>query len=357
MVRSIEAGARAADERKDRKDGGLQSAVAISDDVREESLTFHPVSIIVPVRDEEGSIERLLSGLFAQSYPAQEIVITDGGSTDSTRDLIRKVQASSPIPIVLIEAGPAFPGRGRNLAIERAAHDWVACIDAGIVPDREWLRQLVLAAKREPEARIIYGRYEAITDSYFKESAAITYLPPKGTLTPCITSCLLHRSVWRQAGTFREDLRSGEDLLIFRRFQELGTPTVYSREAIVCWELQPSLASTFRRFATYSRHGMKAGLGAEWQLRVTRLYLIMLAPLLALWWFWPLALWPLLILILRAVRRIFSWYGVEGMPRSRLRKEMLSPRRVLTVALINFVIDLAMFKGIWMWLRLDRAAA
>lgn len=352
IVKSIEARQPGGEEQKGPQEGGLQSAAAISDDARAESLTFYPISIIVPVRNEEESIERLLGGLFEQSYLAQEIVITDGGSTDSTRDVIRRIQASSTIPIRLIEAGPAFPGRGRNLAIEKAAHDWIACIDAGIVPDRDWLRQLVLTAIEEPAARVIYGRYEPVTDSYFKESAAITYLPPKGTLTPFIASCLLHRSAWRQAGTFREDLRSGEDLLLFRRFEQMGTPRVYSRGASVYWELQPSLASTFRRFATYSRYGMKAGLASEWQLRVTYLYLIMLTLLAASWWWWPLALCPLLILILRAGRRVFSWYSAPQM-RALRWKEMLSPRRILTVAWINFVIDMAMFKGMLAWLRLD----
>src|SRR5215212_4584544 len=97
------------------------------------------VSVIVPVKNEEQSIDRLLRGLLSQSHPPAEIVITDGGSTDRTKEIIASWQKRSPIPIHLIAEAQAFPGRGRNLAIQRAKHEWIASIDAGIEPALDWL--------------------------------------------------------------------------------------------------------------------------------------------------------------------------------------------------------------------------
>ncbi len=310
------------------------------------------VSVVVPVRNEESSIERLIDGLLEQTRQPSEIVITDGGSDDRTREIIRTLQKSSPVPIVLIETDHALPGRGRNLGIASAADDWIACIDAGITPHVDWLKELVASAEHTPEAEVIYGRYEAVTDSYFTECAAITYAPAPGELTRSIASCLLRRSAWEVAGGFREDLRSAEDLLFFRSLEKAKVRAAYSRDAVVYWSLQPSVGSTFRRMRHYSRHNIKAGLASEWQFRVSRLYALMLLALVGGVFWPPLFLLPPLIHILRAERRVQRWY--RGQTRRRLWIEMLNPRRVLTVMWINVVIDMAMFHGMLKWLMHDR---
>ena len=311
------------------------------------------ISVVVPVRNEESSIARLLESLLAQSRPPAEIVITDGGSSDRTREIIGRFQAASKLPVVLIETEGSLPGRGRNLAIERAAGEWVACIDAGIVPRADWLQELAEAAARTPSADVIYGRYEAVTDTYFTECAAIVYAPAPGERTRSIASCLLKRAAWAAAGGFREDLRSGEDLLFFKALEDARAHAAFADEAVVYWTLQPSTRATFQRFAKYSRHGMKAGLAAGWQVRVTRLYVLMLVAALAGALFWlPLIGLPPLVLLLRAARRTGRWFGRAS--RARALAEIFNPRRLLAVAWINLVIDVAMFRGMLDWLTNDR---
>jgi len=309
------------------------------------------ISVIVPVRNEEASISRLLEGLTGQTHRPAEIVIADGGSTDRTKEIIREHQASCPIPIVLVETDHALPGRGRNLAIARAAHEWIASIDGGIRPRPDWLEHLVATARREPEAEIVYGAAEPLTDTYFTECAAISYVPG-GRLTRFIASCLLRRSAWAAAGGFREDLRSGEDLLFFRSLEAAGVKAANCADALVAWELRPTLARTFRRFTVYSRNNMRAGLGREWQFNVTRLYLILLALLVAGFFVRPLLLLPPAILLLRAWKRMWGFYRARA--PERLWRELFNPRRVLTIAWINVVIDIATLCGLWQWLLYDR---
>ena len=312
------------------------------------------LSVIIPVKNEEASIERLLYSLLEQTLTPAEIVITDGGSQDRTREIIRRFQTISSVPIVLIETDQAFPGRGRNLAIARATNEWVACIDGGVVPRQDWLQELVKTARREPDAKIVYGKYEPLTNSYFTECAAITYLPASDAKTRFIASSLLQRSAWKTAGGFPEDLRSAEDLLFFRRLDNAGVQAAYSDEAVVTWELQPSARSTFRRFAIYSRSNLKAGLAGEWQFNVMRFYAVLLGLfVIGLRWYWPVLLLPPVLILLRAERRIWNWFRVKA-PR-RLWRELLSPRRVLLVAGINLLIDLAMFYGTLKWLLYDRS--
>jgi glycosyltransferase involved in cell wall biosynthesis len=311
------------------------------------------VSVIIPVLNEEASIQSLIEGLLSQTRPPDEIVITDAGSTDNTQSLIQRLQSSSKIPILLTVDHHAFPGRGRNIAIHKATNEWLACIDAGITPETNWLEELVSVVEQQPDAKMVQGRYEPVTDTYFKECAAIAYVGPSSSHSQqSLASCLLHRSAWEAGCMFPEDLRSGEDLIFFRRLKIAGVPTATSDKAVVHWHLQPDTSSTFRRFATYSRYGMKAGLGKDWQLRVTLMYSIFIVFMIGgLFLWWPLALIPILLLLLRSQRRIYNWFGSQ----SALKRmaECLNPRRVLTVTWINVVVDMAMFLGMIKWLFLD----
>ncbi len=310
------------------------------------------ISVIIPVRNEAAGIVALLEALVNQTLPPSEIVITDGGSTDGTPEIVREFARRSTVPVVLIEVEQAFPGRGRNLAIERARHEWIASIDGGNRPEPSWLAELVRAARANPDARIVYGKFRTVAESYFTECAAIAYLPPAEEFHRFIASSLLHRSAWRAAGGFREDLRSGEDLLFFDKLEEAGVVAARTTSAVVHWSLQPDAGGTLRRFALYSRHGMKAGLGRGWQLGVARFYLVLLVVLLvaAILW-WPLAVLAPLALVARAERRIYRW--AQSKSAGARLAEMLNPKRVLYVVWINLLTDAATFLGVWQWFWRD----
>src|SRR5947209_8102392 len=198
-----------------------------------ESAPPDEVSVVVPALNEEQSIVRLLEALAAQTLQPAEVVVADGGSTDRTRELVRAFQGRSPFAVVLVEAGRGLPGRNRNLAIARASREWVACVDAGTVPRRDWLERLVEAARREPRARVVFGCYEALAESFFTRCAAAVYVPAPGELVRSTASCLMHRSAWERGGRFREDLRSAEDRRFFLALDAARVPVTHAPEAFV----------------------------------------------------------------------------------------------------------------------------
>ena len=318
------------------------------------------ISVIVPVRNEEESIRQLLEDLVNQTLLPSEIVIADGGSNDRTLEIITAYDQDI-VPIRVIRAGASMPGRSRNLAAAAASSEWLACIDAGVSPERTWLESLVQPLRENASLDVVYGSYEPVTDTLLKECAAIAYVPPafylKGRLIRprSIASALMRRTVWQAVEGFPEHLRSAEDLLFFDKVEAANFRIGYAPGAIVHWSIQPSLWRTLKRFVVYAQNNMRAGLWRQWQLAIFRYYgiLIFAAILLGLLLgrAWPLitiGLW-LLMLLLRAMvalRRNRYCYPA-GAGRNVLRLCVLIP--------VLAVIDVATFIGTTRWALLDRS--
>ena len=113
------------------------------------------VSLVIPIRNAAASIEMLIESIGRQTLPPDEVVVVDGGSTDSTVEKVERLAAEST-SIKLIKTEGATPGKGRNLGIDALSNEWVALTDAGIRLDENWLEELVKAADG---ADIVYGNY------------------------------------------------------------------------------------------------------------------------------------------------------------------------------------------------------
>ena len=96
------------------------------------------VAVVIPARDEERSLPELLESLLAQTRPPDEIVVCDAGSRDGTPEVAR---AAASRGVRLVEAGPAYPGRARNLAVAAATQPWIAFIDGGLEELSKGLRK------------------------------------------------------------------------------------------------------------------------------------------------------------------------------------------------------------------------
>ncbi len=315
------------------------------------------VSVIVPVRDEEDSIRELLDSLVAQTRPPDEIVITDGGSVDATPQIIEDYKRRG-LPVNLIRAGAALPGRGRNLAAAEARCEWLAFTDGGIRLEKRWLQYLVSKAAEDRSTDVVYGSVEPVTDTFFTECAAIAYVPPPKPQDDVIArprfiaSSLVRREAWAKVKGFPENLRSAEDLLFMERLESAGYRAVFEPRAQVYWRLRATLKSTFKRFLVYSLNNIRAGLFNQWQSRILFRYVMLFLVLLVVLvvepsWFWlPIALW-VLMLIARSIVSI--WRNRRCYPGSFWR----NVRRAVMVVALLAVLDAAALIGCFQWLLFD----
>ncbi len=316
------------------------------------------ISVIIPVRNEEQSIGPLLDSLVNQTLKPAEIVITDGGSSDATSQIISKyIEAGAPIQ--LIRERDALPGRGRNLAAARAGNEWIAFIDAGIKPEPTWLEFLARRAQSPGDLDVIYGSYEPIADTLFKRCAVMAYVPPpvaiEGKLvrTRSVVSLLMKRSVWESVGGFPEDLRSAEDLLFMNKIEQANFRISNAPDALVHWQVQSTPWLTFKRFVTYARNNMRAGLWRQWQAAIFTRYGALIVLALPVFWFG--VRWLLLVLLLWL--SMLAARGAVAIARNRASYPtgvFENVVRLLLLVPIIAMLDAATFIGTLQWAVKDK---
>ena len=99
-------------------------------------------SVIIPAYNSATTLARALESVFAQSWPAYEIIVIDDGSTDNTLQVAHQFGAR----IKVIHQANAGVSMARNRGVDAATGDWLAFLDADdwFYPDRlglhgEWI--------------------------------------------------------------------------------------------------------------------------------------------------------------------------------------------------------------------------
>lgn len=117
------------------------------------------ISIIVPVRNAERTLEKTFEYLFKIEYPRDrmEIVIADGGSSDNTLKVIRDWQKRYPfIKLVEIPNCPS-PGYARNKALDVAKGEYFFFTDGDCAPCKEWIKETLKHFEKDPKIGAVGG--------------------------------------------------------------------------------------------------------------------------------------------------------------------------------------------------------
>ena len=114
------------------------------------------VSIIVPARNEEGSIDACIETARNQDHPSLEIIVLDDASTDMTPNIVSKHAEQDSRVLALTGEGKPLPDGwfGKPWALERAqAHakgEWLAFIDADVQLSPEAISRCLLYTSPSP---------------------------------------------------------------------------------------------------------------------------------------------------------------------------------------------------------------
>ena len=97
------------------------------------------VSLIITILNEEKTIISLLDSILKQKTIPNEVIIVDGGSDDKSvefvNNFIRSLEERRFKLSIKLFLKKGNRSVGRNFAIEKAKHAWIAVTDAGCTLD------------------------------------------------------------------------------------------------------------------------------------------------------------------------------------------------------------------------------
>ncbi|HEX5690235.1 MAG TPA: glycosyltransferase, partial [Roseiflexaceae bacterium] len=224
------------------------------------------VSLICTVRDEADNIAALLDSMLAQSRPADEIVVNDCQSRDSTPAIVEGYIAAGR-PIRLVRGGHNIPS-GRNNAIRHARGDLIACTDAGLTLDRHWLERIV-APLEQGHADVVGGFFQPAPRNLFELTLAATNYRDSAEIDPerflpFGQSVAFRKSAWEHVGGYPEWASHCEDVLFDQALQRAGYRFAFVPDALVLFRPRESLGAFARQYFLYARGDGVANL---WPLR------------------------------------------------------------------------------------------
>ncbi len=222
------------------------------------------VSIIMPIRNEAGYIERSLAAVFAQDYPAGsfEAIVADGMSTDGTREIVRQWQTRKPSLKLIDNPGQIAP-TGLNAALREARGEVIIRVDGHCEIAPDYIRNCI-AHLDTGDAGGVGGPIETIgetaTASVIAEAmscgfgvggSAFRTIRDRTMLTDTVAFPAYTRSAIERAGPFDEELVRNQDDEYNFRLRKLGVGILLAADVRSRYYSRSNIRSLVRQYFQY----------------------------------------------------------------------------------------------------------
>lgn len=170
------------------------------------------VSVIIPTKNSEATIEKCLRSIRNQTYPDVEIIVVDSFSADKTR----KIAGNHGAKIVLINAKRS---RARNIGAEKAKGEAIFFIDSDMELDSTVIEDCVKKVREEYHAAIVpevsvgvgfWAKCKALEKACYIGDDSIE------------ATRFFKRSVFDSVGGYDLKLEAGEDWDLNQRISKAG---------------------------------------------------------------------------------------------------------------------------------------
>jgi glycosyltransferase involved in cell wall biosynthesis len=242
------------------------------------------ISVVATVLNEANTLPHLLDSLAAQTRLPDEVIVCDGGSTDTTLSVLETYQAAHHLPLRFFQQPGGYISQGRNAAIEAATGDIIAVTDAGVRLSQHWLEEIT-APFAEAGTEAVAGFFVPDPQTVFETAMGATVLPALREIDPTrflpsSRSVAFRKRAWAEVGGYPEWLDYCEDLIFDLRILKRYGPFLFVPQATVHFRPRSNLRAFFIQYYRYARGDGKADL---WRARHLIRYLTYLvaAPLIA----------------------------------------------------------------------------
>lgn len=121
------------------------------------------VSVVIPAYNVEGYVEDAVTSALRQTYPLQEIVCVDDGSTDGTLEILRDLEAEHSDEVQVLTGPNQGACAARNRGMSVATGEYIQFLDADdvLLPEKVERDVAVLEENRES---LLFGGFVEFKD-------------------------------------------------------------------------------------------------------------------------------------------------------------------------------------------------
>jgi glycosyltransferase involved in cell wall biosynthesis len=236
------------------------------------------VSLIIPVYNGAKTIRDLLEAICEQDFPLSdlEVIISDGRSTDGTREKIAEFAKSVPeLKIKVIDNPSRTRSSALNLAIRESSGEYILRMDAHSFPHPDYIKYC-LKALLEEKGDNVGGviQVKPANQGWVAQSIAAAAAHPLGVgdasyrtgskarEVDTVAFGAFHRSLVERIGGFDESLLINEDYEFNVRVRKSGG---------VVW-LDPDIKVTYQSRRTFQELAVQYWNYGYWKLRMLLRY-------------------------------------------------------------------------------------
>lgn len=249
------------------------------------------VSIVIPVYNMDWCLERAVESCLKQTWPVQEIIIVDDGSSDRTAKVIQKIASKHQRVKAISLSKNCGCAAALQTGIKAAKSEWIAFLDADdqLTFDSIQLRVVAALQSKDRKLGLVYGHVyvwkrnnEILVKNKLLKGAVYPYLCKELSLCQQITM-LVKREIFNQIKYPTQSLPSSTDddmlLTIAQQYHLLGIDAPVAR--IYLHDSQSRMTNNLYNVAVGTRllvekyksdilkyHGSKCLL--MWRLRIVR---------------------------------------------------------------------------------------
>ena len=240
-------------------------------------------SLIIPTRNAENCIGKLLDAVQSQSLPPKKILVVDSASEDRTVELCR----SFGVEPLVIDSASYDHGGTRDMAFRMTDTPYVIFMTQDALPERkDSMERLLCHFARRPRLAIIGGRQIAYPQASPQEKLVRAHNYPDQTRFWDESQCAAlgvraylisdvfaayRRDAYLAVGGFDRPLMTNEDMLITQKLLDAGYEAGYAGDACVyhshdfTWRQQYRrnyiVGRTMVRYASRFRNAQEMGEG------------------------------------------------------------------------------------------------
>lgn len=215
--------------------------------------------------NEAEHVEQFVADVAAQDFKGEvELLVADGGSTDSSVELLQAVADRSSVPLVVLENPARWVSQGLNACIRRATGDLLVRLDCHSRYRSDYLRHCAEVAEDEPDAAAVGGIVVPEGRTSMERAVACAMDGPFGGIgwmrdtdrpmrrdSDVITYGAFRPETFRRVGLFDESLLRNQDDELSNRIRLNGGRLVLDSAIKVFYTPRGSLRGVARQYFQY----------------------------------------------------------------------------------------------------------